>query len=232
MTPGRCPACAFGRVERDAAARALRGAVCAQATAPRASAGSAAAAGAAGARLLGRWLAGDRSVAGCRMQDDGGGDYRAAMPAEVSPYCTAAHEDALPLVDLGGSVSTVSVGELAERALAHAGHDAAILLGRRSVPLGGLYCPSCHAHWGSPPILMPAAITRPRPCACPATPRPLGERHEIAAHELLALDGGAPSLAAIGAAPGDEFVAAGDAGRVRLRTTFDWHELEGGEESR
>jgi molybdopterin/thiamine biosynthesis adenylyltransferase len=227
ITPGRCVACTFGRAERDAARRAVGGTSCEQTSAPRASASSARAAAAAGVRVLTRWLAGDRSLANCRLQDDGAGEYVARMPGDRSRHCTA-HEDDSPIVALDGSIATVTVGTLGERALACAGDDAVIALGRRAVPLGGVYCPACRAVWGSPPLLLPAALGRPRPCACAVAPRPLGERRLLGARELLALDDGALGLAAWGAAPGDEFVALGRAGRVRLRCAFDWSELEDG----
>jgi hypothetical protein len=225
VTPGRCVACTFGRAEREADRRAAGGTSCGQTSAPRAGAVSARAAAEAGAHVLTRWLAGDRSLANCRLQDDGAGAYVARMPADRSRHCTA-HDDESPIIAIGGSIATLTVGVLGARALACAGDDAVIALGRRTVPLGGVYCPACRAVWGSPPVLLPAALARPRPCACPLAPRPLGERSVLGARELLALEGGTLGLAGFGAAPGDEFVAVGRAGRVRLRCAFAWSELE------
>ena len=225
VTPGACIACTFDRADREAYRHSSTGAGCSQTTAPRAAADSAQAAAEAGARLLARWLGGDRSIARSRLQDDGAGEFLARMPAATSRRCAVAHTDQTPLVALGPARS-VTTGALAERALECAGHDAVIDLGRRSVPLGGLYCPACRVTWGSPPLLLPAALARPRPCACGVAPRPLGTRSELGARELLDLDGGTLGLLAMGASPGDEFVARGHTGQVRLRCTFDWAELE------
>lgn len=225
VTPGACIACAFDRTDREACRRSSAGAGCSQTAAPRAAAESAQAAAVAGARLLAQWLGGDRSIAHSRLQDDGAGQFLARMPAAGSRRCEVAHTDYTPLVALGPARS-VTTGHLAERALACAGDDAVIDLGRRSVPLGGLYCPACRVTWGSPPLLLPAALALPGPCACRVTPRPLGTRSELGARELLDLDGGTRGLLALGASPGDEFVARGRAGQVRLRCAFDWAELE------
>jgi hypothetical protein len=226
VTPDACAACLNGAAARRAIEMALAGASCTDTSAPRASAASAAAAARAGGAFLGRWLAGDRSLAHCRVQSDGGEEYVVRMPRTPSDGCDVPHHDCGPGIELGGTIATLSVGTLAERARAAAGEDAEILLGRRGIPLDGLYCPACGVRWDSPPLLVPAAVAAPRPCACAVTPRPLGERHAIAASELDDLDGGALTLRAWGAAHGDEFLAVGSAGQARLRAAFQWEDID------
>jgi molybdopterin/thiamine biosynthesis adenylyltransferase len=227
VPPGPCPACLFGAAERRADHAALAGASCARTTAPRAAARAAEAAARAGTAILARWRAGDRSLAHHRVQADapGGRELVVSMPEGVSPRCPVVHGSDGHVEDLGGTVAHVSVGDLAERAMARVGDDAEVVLGRRSVPLGGLWCPGCGRTWGTPPLLLPAARRAPRPCACAEPPRPIADRHSVGMRELLGLDGGRMSLAAWGAGHGDEFAVAGARGHLRLRCRFDWSEL-------
>jgi hypothetical protein len=106
--------------------------------------------------------------------------------------------------------------------MAVAGENADILLGRRALPLGGLYCARCGAFSPASTLLMPAAQSAARPCGCGGTPRPLGERHEVSAREIAAV--GNVSLRDWGAGPGDEFLVVGRR-RVRLACRFDWTEI-------
>jgi hypothetical protein len=227
VPPGLCATCLFGAAEREADRLAQR-ASCYDTTAPRAAAAAAEAAARGAAAILARWLGGERALAGCRIQRDaGGGEYVIRMPAAPSPGCPVPHprpDDPLePREDLGGSVAEVPVARLAERALALAGEQAEIDLGRRALPLGGLYCPCCRALSPAQPLLLPAAQAAARACSCGELPQPLGERHTVGARELLAL--GPLSLAAWGAAPGDEFSVVGRR-RVRLTCRFDWGEID------
>jgi hypothetical protein len=229
--PGLCPACLHGAAERRAA-HTEGGASCADTTAPRASAAAAEAAAGAGAELLARRLGGDRSLAGCRLQrDDGAAPYVVRMPPAPAPLCPAAHGARRPpeaaVEALGGGIWQVTVGTLAERALARAGDDAEIVLGDRAVPLGGLYCPRCGALAPAAPLLVPAAVAAaPRPCGCGAPLGPLGERAAVGARELLDPALAPLSLRAWGAGPGDELVAVGRRGAVVLRCPFTWEELD------
>jgi len=222
--PGVCAPCLFGPDERDADRRA-DGASCAATSAPRAGAGAAAAAASAGARLLAAWLAGDRALAGRRVQSEhaGGPASIVRMPASPSPHCPVPHGPREPHAEID-AIGTVTVGALAERAMAAAGDDAEFLLGRRGVPLGGMYCPVCRTTWAVPPLLLPAARAV-RHCRCAAPPRPLGERSTVSARELLARDVASLTLAAWGAGHGDEVRARGRRGTVRLRCRFAWEEL-------
>jgi hypothetical protein len=134
------------------------------------------------------------------------------------------HSDCGEVHGLGGNIATVTVGMLAEQAIARVGDDAEVVLGRRSIPLG-MYCPACRAVWGSPLLLMPAAQRAPRPCTCAVPPRPLGERNTVGARELLGLHGGTRSLRDFGAGAGDEFLVSGSKGTVGLRCDFAWGEI-------
>jgi hypothetical protein len=227
VRPGPCPVCLFGTAERHAD-RLAQGVSCVDTTAPRASAAAAEAAAEAGAAVLARWLAGDRTLANCRLQHDAGpgAAYVIRMPAAASPHCPVAHGGACERAEhLGGTVSAVAVGALAERALARAGDDAAFVLGRRGVPLGGLYCPRCRAMAPAPLLLLPAARAV-RFCGCGEAPRPLAERSTIAARELLAPAVASLTLARWGAGHGDEFLVTGRRGRVRLCCAFDWSDMD------
>ncbi len=227
---GPCPVCLFGEAERRAA-RAAEGVSCADTTAPRAAADAAEAAAGAGIEILEHWRAGDRSLVNCRVQCDPGGEpFIVRMPAEASRGCSAGHARSVDDIDveaLGGSVEAVTVADLAERALARCGADAEILLGRRAVPTAGLYCPACPGFAAALPRLLPAAIAAARLCDCDIAPRPLGLRTSVGARELLDPALAPLALRAWGAAPGDELLAEGSRGRVRLAADFDWRELDG-----
>jgi hypothetical protein len=226
VTGSTCPVCVFGAAEWEADRRAAR-VSCADTTAPRAAAAAAEAAAQAGLALLASWRAGDWTHANCRIQcDPGGAEYVIAMPAP-RPRCPIPHAPSpRPIADLGGTIASVTVGALAERAIACVGDDAELLLGRRAVPLAGLYCPRCRAVAPATPFLLPAALAAARPCACGEPLRALGQRHTIGAQELAHLGVASLSLAAWGAGHGDEFLVAGRRGRARLRCHFDWSELE------
>jgi hypothetical protein len=127
-----------------------------------------------------------------------------------------------PVVALPGGVDEVTIGDVVAAALRHAGDDAVIPLGRRAVPMGGMGCPRCHAVSGAPLRLLPAAAGT---CGCGGPRAPLATRSQIGVRELAAA--AALSLRAFGSAPGEELVAVGSAGVVRLRTSFDWKELDG-----
>ena len=227
--PGLCPVCLFGSAEHAADRRAFA-ISCDDTSAPRASAAAAAAAALAGAAILERWRAGDRTLLNTRVQRDPDGEreYVIRMPAQPLPRCPVPHRtsdhDLSRVADLGGTVGALSVAALAEAAIDFAGDDAQILLGRRAVPLGGCYCPRCRAVSTAPPLL-PAALATWNACSCGAA-RPLGERNSIGARELLGRDVASLSLRAWGAGHGDEFVAAGRKGDIRLRCAFDWRNLD------
>jgi hypothetical protein len=177
------------------------------------------------------WRSGDRSLANCRVQcDPGGAEFVVRMPGDPSARCPVAHDTseraAGRIIDLGAPIAAVTVAMLATGALTHAGDDAAFVLGRRGVPLGGLYCGSCGTIAPTAPLLLPAARAAWRACACGAPPRPLGQRTTIAVRELLGGDVAALTLAAWGAGHGDEFVAVGSHGCLRLRCTFDWEDID------
>lgn len=231
VPPGPCVVCLFGEAERHAD-HGTTGVSCVDTSAPRAAAAAAAAAAHAGAAILARWYAGDRTLANCRVQRDAkqSAEYVIRMPGTVSPRCPVPHgsqgERHEPIAGLGGAISAVTVGMLAERAIAYAGDDAEVGLGRRAVPLGGLYCPRCRAVAPAPPLLMPAAVAAWCACDCGAIPRPLGVRSTISARELRCPEVVSLSLAAWGAGHGDEFVTAGSRGRIRLRCTFEWSHLD------
>jgi molybdopterin/thiamine biosynthesis adenylyltransferase len=226
---GPCPVCLFGEGERRADALGDRTS-CAERTAPRASAEAAAEAASAALTLLGRWQLGDRSLANARVQRDGAGPpYVIRMPCEPSPRCPVPHGDAwlaTPVEDLGGTVASLSLATVAERALALGGDDAEVLLGRRSVPLAGVHCPACGATAPASPLLLPVALRSCRPCGCDVEPRPLGESPRVAASALLSRELRDLCLAAWGAGHGDELVVSGSRGSVRLRCAFDWSDLD------
>lgn len=231
VRPGLCPVCLFGEADRRADCLGS-GSSCVDTSAPRASAAAAEAAARAGAAILARWRAGDYGLANCRVQCDAnqGEAYVIRMPQTLSPRCPVTHcgvgdwRDSIE--ELGGAIAAVMVGTLAERAITCVGDDAEIVLDRRAVPLGGLYCPRCRAISTARPLLVPAALATWQACACGWTPRPLGECSTLSARELLGSEVAALSLAAWGAGHGDEFVATGRNGRVRLRCTFEWSDLE------
>src|SRR5206468_1069449 len=104
--------------------------------------------------------------------------------------------------------------------------DAELMLGRRTVPLGGLYCRACAAVAPAPQLLMPAAAAAWRGCACVAAPRALGERNIVAAGDLLAAAIAPMTLAEWGAGHGDEFLVEGSRGRALLRCSFEWEDLD------
>ncbi|TMA43940.1 MAG: hypothetical protein E6J83_09465 [Deltaproteobacteria bacterium] len=139
---GPCPVCLFGAGERHAD-RTAEGATCSATSAPRASAAAAEAAARAGAELLARWRAGERSLANCRIQRDAAGAeaYTIRLPAAPSPGCPVPHSESSDAHEPLGAIAEVTVGALAERAIGRAGDDAVLLLGRRAVPLAGIYCP-------------------------------------------------------------------------------------------
>jgi hypothetical protein len=225
ITPRTCPVCTWTANERDDVAPAYV-ATCADTTAPRASAAAAEAAARAGARLVAAVLAGDRDAIGLRLQCDGGDEYAIRMPEAPSAACPIPHGDPGPIESLGGAIDHITVGGLAARVLAHAGDDAEILLGRRAVPLGGLFCTVCRRFAAAPQRLLPAAF-RQKICAC-ARPklRPLGERTRLGARELLAAPEASLTLAAWGAGAGDVFEAVGARGRVRLGCDLGRHDLD------
>jgi hypothetical protein len=222
-----CQCCLWGKAERDAD-RHGRGASCAVTSAPRASAEAAAAAAAATLRILGRWLDGDRTIVGTRTQCDASGrpEYTIRMPAAPVAGCSVPHHSPIETpVELDGTVDTLTVGTLAERALATAGADAELLLGRREVPMVGMSCARC-GHFAPPLLrLMPAATASP-PCGCDGTLVPLATRSRIGARELAASDAAPLTLRAFGSAPGEELLAVGSAATVRLRTRFEWKEMD------
>jgi hypothetical protein len=227
VRPGPCPVCLFGDGERGAD-RLAQSTSCIDTTAPRASAAAAEAAASAGAEVLKHWLAGDRTLANRRVQRDpgAGAPFTIRMPPVPSTRCPVMHDGARERVeDLGSGIATLTVGLLAQRALACAGEDAALLLGRRSVPLGGFYCQRCRAIGPAPLLLLPAAKAA-TPCDCGGLPRPLAERSTVAIRELLSPQIATLTLAAWGAGHGDEFVVTGHKGRVRLRCAFDWRDLD------
>jgi hypothetical protein len=230
LTPGLCPACLFSPAQRHAEAGALV-TRCSDSSAPRASAAAAQAAAETGARLLAQWHAGDRSLANCRVQRDAEGpEYVVRMPDAPAPACAVAHgspEPDAPVIELGGPITTISVGSLAQAAVRFTGPDAALLFGRRAVPLAGLYCPSCPASAPTDPLLLPAALATWQACACGHTPRVLGECTTVPVHRLQAPAVAALTLAEWGAGPGDEFTAVGGKGHVRLRCAFTWRDLDG-----
>jgi molybdopterin/thiamine biosynthesis adenylyltransferase len=228
VPPGPCPVCLWGSVERHADRLAL-GTSCVDTTAPRASAAAARAAGDAGTRMLERWRSGDRSLANQRIQHDGGagGEFTVRMPGVPSPACPIRHvPPSDDREDLDTSVLTLTVGELAARALAIVGDDAELVLGRRGVPLAGFYCPTCRKVAPAELCLLPAAEAAVAPCGCGAPRRPFGVRHSVSAVELAGSAVAGRPLASWGAGPGDEFVFVGSHGQVRLRTTFDWRDLD------
>ena len=223
---GPCPVCFFGAGERHAD-RTAEGATCSATSAPRASAAAAEAAARAGAELLARWRAGERSLANCRIQRDAAGAeaYTIRLPAAPSPGCPVPHSGSSDAHEPLGAIAEVTVGVLVERAIGCAGDDAVLLLGRRAVPLAGIYCPDCRRTHPAPLRLLPAAQAA-RPCGCTAPLRPLGERNAVSARELLVPALASLTLAAWGAGHGDEFVVAGRKGRVRLCCRFEWGDLD------
>jgi len=225
VTRRTCPLCTWTPDERHDVAPAYV-TTCADTTAPRASAAAAEGAARAGARLVAASLAGDRSAAGLRLQCDGRDEYAIRMPATPSAACPMPHAEPGPIEWLGGAIDGITVGGLAARALTHAGEDAEIVLGRRSVPLGGLYCAACRTTAAAPQRLLPAAL-RHKICDCPMpTLRPLGERTRLGARELLAAPEATLTLAAWGAGAGDVFDAVGDKGHVRLGCDLGVHDLD------
>jgi hypothetical protein len=224
---GACPVCLFGDAERRAD-RASEGASCGDSSAPRASAGAAGAAANAGARILAGWFAGDPSLAACRVQQDGSGDeFVIRMPDAPTPRCPVPHlAPSEPVVELAGGVRTVTLEAMAERALEVAGDDAWISLGRRGIPLCGLYCPRCRTTAPAPPLLLPAAQRAARRCGCDQPLRPLAERATLCVRELLAVDLAPLTLAAWGAGPGEELLVSGSRGQFRLRCDFAWSDLD------
>jgi hypothetical protein len=224
VTPHTCPVCTWTPDERDDVAPAYV-ATCADTTAPRASAAAADAAARVGARLVAAALAGESDVCGLRLQCDGGEEYAIRMPGMPSAACPIPHGDPGPIERLGGAIDRITVGGLAARALTQAGGDAEILLGRRAVPLGGLFCAACRTFAAAPQRLRPAAF-RQKICAC-ARPklRPLDERTRLGARELLTAPEASLTLAAWGAGAGDVFEAVGAKGRVRLGCDLGDHDL-------
>jgi hypothetical protein len=214
--PSACPRCRFGPADVEATTAAARTASCAAGSAPRASAAAAQAAADAGLSVLLRLGAGE-DLAGLRLQRDGGAaEFLVRMSPEIAAGCPVPHGPRPPLVPLEGDVATITVGALAERALALAGSDAVVLLGRRGVPAMGLRCPGCGRVWTTPSALLPAAVRYARPCDCGVAAQPLGLRTTITAAELAASDVASWTLAAFGAAEGDEFLVAGARGTLRL----------------
>jgi len=226
LPPGTCPACTWSAAERAATGTAFS-ASCMATSAPRASASAAEAAARAGARVLAAWRAGDRRLAGVRLQCDGGEEFAIRMPVAPEAGCPVPHEPMPVRTEmLAGPIGTVTVGALAEAALAHVGDDADLLLGPRAVPLGGVWCATCGGIGAAPLRLLPAALgSCPRGCHRPAA-RPLAERTVLGARELLGAPEARLTLAAWGAGHGDVFVASGARGRVRLACTFAWDDLE------
>jgi hypothetical protein len=222
-----CPCCLWGDAERQADGEG-RGASCAVTSAPRASAEAAEAAAGAGLRVLARWLDGDRTLAGTRTQCDGAGrpEYAIRLPAAPMGGCPVAHHaQTETIIALDGTVDTLTVGALAERALASAGADAELLFGRRSLPMVGMSCPRCGRFTAAPLRLMPAA-TASRQCGCGSALAPVATRSRVGARELLASDAAPLTLRAFGSGPGEELLAVGSRRTVRLRTRFDWKEME------
>jgi hypothetical protein len=222
-----CPCCVWGHVER-LADRHGRGASCAVTSAPRASAEAAEGAAVSGLRLLRRWLDGDDSIAGVRTQCDAAGrpEYAIRMPAHPVRGCSVPHHAQLETgIDLDGTIDTLTVGAIAERALATAGADAEILVGRREIPMMGMSCKHCGTI-APPPLRLMSAATAAPPCGCPGTLVPLATRSRVGARELASSDAAAVTLRAFGSGPGEELLAVGSAGTVRLRARFEWKELD------
>jgi hypothetical protein len=215
-----CPICNWGRAERDAD-RAGSGASCAITSAPRATAEAAEAAAVLGVRLLERWLDGDRSAAGMRIQGGGaGGEYAVRMPAAPAARCPVPHHPPTEVaIDLDGGIDALTVGALAERARAAVGDDAEIVLGRRAVPMVGMSCTKCHLVGPAPLRLLPAAAGS---CACGGELGPIATRSRVSVRELLAPDVAPLTLRGFGCPPGDELLAVGARGAARLRTRFHW----------
>ena len=225
VTPAACPACTWSEAERFEEAPGET-ASCADTSAPRAAARAAEAAAAAASQVIAALAAGDRRMVGRRLQSDGGREFVLNLPPAPSSGCPVPH---LPgdrrCEPLGGSIDTVTVGTLATRALLTAGADAEILLGRRALPLGGLYCPRCRRTGPAPLRLLPAAAAGFAPCGC-GSARPLGVRTSTPAAELLAAPAAALTLAAFGAGHGDVFVVAGGKGSATLEASFTWSDLD------
>jgi hypothetical protein len=179
-----------------------------------------------GIAMVARWASGDHSFAGCRLQRDGAADepFVARMPPTPQPRCPVEHVASDEPIEEIGSIATTTVAELAERALACAGDDAEMVLGRRVVPLAGVYCSRCGTTWPAAPLLLPAALTA-RPCRCAQVPRPLAERSTIGIRELLVPGVADRTLRAWGAGHGDEFRVRGAKGSMRLRCRFVWEDL-------
>jgi hypothetical protein len=116
------------------------------------------------------------------------------------------------------------VGALAERALAIAGADAVLLLGRRQMPMLGISCSGCGGFTAPPLRLLPAA-TASAACGCTSPFVPFATRSRIGARELAASDAAPLTLRVWGSSPGEELLAVGCAGSVRLRTQFDWEDM-------
>jgi hypothetical protein len=220
-----CPVCLWGEAERRAD-RLASGASCGETAAPRASAEAAGAAADAGVRLLLRWLEGDRSLAGSRHQRDSVGPaYVIRMPSRPVPGCPVPHHpDEARVVELDGGIDDLTVGAVAERLIAEAGEDAAVLFGRRSIPMLGMECLRCRLVSPAPLRLLPAAASE-RGCSCSEPRRPLATRSQVGARELLAPDVAAITLRQLGSGPGEELLAVGGKGVVRLRTRFTWSEV-------
>jgi hypothetical protein len=72
---------------------------------------------------------------------------------------------------------------------------------------------------------MPAATSTPQ-CGCDGQLVPFATRSRIGARELVTSDAAPLTLRAFGSAPGEELLAVGSAGTVRLRTRFDWKEMD------
>ncbi len=220
-----CPVCLWGETERHAD-RLASATSCDETTAPRASAEAAAAAADAGVRLLLRWLEGDRSVAGGRHQRDSAGpEYVIRMPPHPVPGCPVAHHpDESRVIELDGGIDDLTVGAIVERLIAEAGDDATVLLGRRSIPMLGMECLRCRLVSPAPLRLLPAAAIE-RGCSCSEPRRPLATRSQVGARELLAPEVAAITLRQFGSGPGEEILAVGRKGVVRLRARFRWSEV-------
>src|SRR5262249_39379623 len=219
--------CLWGEAERRAD-RLASGASCAETTAPRASAEAAAAAAHAGVRVLLRWLEGDRSLAATRHQRDSDApEYVIRMPRRPVPGCPVPHhpDEARP-VDLDRGIDELTVREVAERLIAEAGDDATLLLGRRSIPMLGMECLRCRQVSPAPLRLLPAAVGE-HGCCCAEPRRPLATRSQVGARELLAPEVAEITLRGFGSGPGEEFLAVGRKGVVRLRIRFAWSEVMG-----
>ena len=228
VRPGACPICAFGDFEWRADHLGT-GTSCVDTSAPRAAMAAAQATARLGADLLGRWCAGDRGIVRRRIQGNATyGPLVAHMPAEPSRRCPISHgrDAGAGEVQELGRITAVSIREVATRVATAAGEDAEILLGRRTMPLGGRYCPRCRAISAAPPLLAPHGLSLHRGCVCPEPLQPLAVRHSVGVRELLHPSVAPLTLAAWGAGHGDELSAIGSKGHIRLRCAFDWSDLD------